>query len=107
MTTNADTGLPELAEGYFWRVYPSHSDSIFLRVSIFRREISTRRKGIFRPKDVEVVSETEVEWSVVYKTEASPAEILSTAQYVLGKLYEVSNDWSQYVGDYPPNKLGD
>lgn len=106
MELNTDTGLPELAEGYFWRVYPSHADSIFLRVAIFRREVSIQRKGIFRPKDVEVVSETEVEWSVVYKTAASPAEILSIAQYVRGKFYEVPNDWSQYVGDYPPNKLG-
>ena len=95
MSTSSKTGLPELPDGYFWRV-SNGSSSAYLRVQIMER----RRFGSH------VAEWSACEASAVDHRGAS--EILSTAEYVLRK-------WrgpdakdigvSRLLGDYPPKTL--
>lgn len=91
MAIDESTGLPELPEGYFWRVKESVGD--YLRIQMRRR--------VFFWSEV-------VEWSGVNKNIASKFEIQMAAKHVLLLVQEKKVDpkWRKYLGDYPPKKLG-
>lgn len=81
------TGLPELPEGYFWRVVNSGEE--YVRVQV-------RRKTLFGSK---------VEgWCPVRKKEANKSTISSAARYALIESKQ-GTGWRSYLGDYPPKKL--
>lgn len=90
MTHNIDprTGLPEVPEGYFWRVKPSSGSYILVEL----------RKKTW-------LGSTCVEWSVVRKDKASKYEIIFVAHYVMEKWHKVEPDLSHFYGDYPPKSL--
>lgn len=86
------TGLPVLPAGQFWRVSNSRAGN---SVGVQRRE--KRRRGS-RPVGRQ---------HSVLKNEATPEEILGTAEYILWKETQSPDaDYRKVLGDYPPNKLG-
>lgn len=101
------TGLPELPENHFWRVYQSSASSPYLRVSIFRRDTHSREVGVFHKRIQQTVSEVEVEWTALYNFEANEAQIKKDAIYVYQKFRGAfpKHNWQQYLGDYPPKTL--
>lgn len=89
MATDKSTGLPELPEGYFWRLRRSSLE--YLRLEI-------REKRLIRSKVVT--------WSVIAKDDVSITEIQRTAILVKHSFKKGTN-WKSYLGDYPPKKLGE
>lgn len=87
------TGLPELPEGYFWRV--KESVSIFVDVEI-------RKKWW--------VGSRQVAWTSMYRSQLSKQKILECARYVLSKWRRdvtETNDSRALLGDYPPKSLNE
>ena len=93
-----ETGLPVLPEGFFWRVYKSHSNSKHYRVGVFYRTWLGRRKLVHREA-----------WSAGSLHKISPEDIRDTAHHALRQWDKhtgpESDDWKSLLGDYPPKKL--
>lgn len=92
---NQTTGLPDLPEGYFWRIRETYRGSENIRVEIRKRRI---------------IGSKRIEWHPVSKSEVNPSRILSAAEYALmwmrdGGFDSKGTAWKQHVGDYPPKKL--
>lgn len=124
----AETGLPELPEGMFWRVKrwdPSgllsvtEPSVIVAIIHEFRYELTTRRQidlGIFSFdwgwETVPKVRSDEVESATVFTEDnvivppssLTPADILRTAERVY-KRWQESVEAASLLGDYPPKKL--
>lgn len=95
MTIDNETGLPELPEGYFWRVKETYKGSTYLRVEI-------RKRGL--------IGSRRIEWHPVEKSRASDFEIKRAAEYALvwknqGGFDSSGDRWKKFVGNYPPKKL--
>lgn len=96
MTIDPNTGMPEVPEGYFWRVKKS-----LLTGDTFT-DVELRVKWFFM--SYVVASHP------IYNSHVSAQSILEAAEYIM--LYSA---WSErrrgetkehLYGDYPPNKLG-
>lgn len=91
MNIDSATGLPELPEGYFWRVRTG---------SLSRDYLDLRKKTWYGSKviDNRVLRYYDGEGNVIEPR----VEILNRAKRIYG---EFENPWDEYYGDYPPKKL--
>ena len=87
--TNTETGLPELPEGYFWRV---------VEIAAHITRVELRKKAWLGSRRVRSCRYYES-----YHTVREPGErILSCA---LGIMKEFHDPWAEFYGDYPPKSL--
>ena len=95
-----NTGLPELPEGFRWRISgPSYSEYLTIKV----------QRQIFGPLWVGTLA-----WGVLRKDRASGELILGRAKDILthtdplpwGPKSPPDQPWRKFVGVYPPKKLG-
>jgi len=85
---DANTGLPELPEGMFWRIKPSIAEYAHVEI----------RKKVWFFSVLKA-------YGVLRKSElTSRSEILTTAYYAMKCLYN-KTDIAKVYGDYPPKKL--
>ena len=90
--THTEPGLPELPDGYFWRVYESSTH--YARVALVYRRLWRWA--------------TEVDSIVLPKYELSAPQIQQAAEDLYGrnKVRATGGDkWKQFLGDYPPKSL--
>lgn len=89
--TDATTGLPELPEGYFWRVRPGslHMDKLELRKRVWFFSILQDSRVLHYYTDTQRVLDPR-------------DEILRAARKILK---EFVNPWEAFYGDYPPKRL--
>lgn len=93
VTIDPNTGLPELPEGYFWRVVDGY----------FANELHIRKKfGPFSIKQEERVLNYYT-FENGFRELLDPAEEIKRVAADMGK--ELSDPWAAYIGDYPPKKL--
>lgn len=91
MTTDVNTGLPELPEGYFWRVRigSMHMTYVELRKKSWFGSLRVqRRRARYYDGDGEVLDPRE--------------EIITLAMSIMK---EFNDPWTPFYGDYPPKKL--
>lgn len=84
------TGLPELPEGYFWRVTPgSGSRYVYLQMRK-RRWLGSKL----------------IDDSILRKSEITVELVQRRATKILLD-FNPDSDYKKFVGDYPPKKLED
>lgn len=88
MTIDDVTGLPELPEGYFWRI--ANRVSIYIDVEI-------RKKTWIGSKMVTQ--------KVTTISDASARRIRTLAELAHRDVFGDGASWRQILGDYPPKKL--
>lgn len=88
MVIDLSTGLPELPEGYFWRVKESFGQFVKFQI----------RKKLLLGSSLIVESVTE-SW------ELNDGHFRFMAQHTYGK-FDGRTGARKYIGDYPPKKLG-
>jgi hypothetical protein len=91
------TGLPEVPEGFFWKISYAYTPGAF-RITL--------RKKLFGPFS------QEVKFGIMYPP-LTDDEIIETAEWVLGEWEDEKDrvaaeyESSKYIGTYPPKNLGE
>lgn len=91
---DAETGMPVLPEGYFWRVRADRDSSGYIDVQI------RRKFWIFSRAVVSTCSSK--------KNVKSGETILADAAYLVRNKFKTPTEpkpWEHFLGDYPPKKL--
>lgn len=99
MKVDKTTGLPELPEGFFWRVVPKYAEygGGILGVAV---QLIERRKGFLgRTKELVLTESSTI-------TEDVRSNIKGSAQ-ILFEWLTKSEEFIYFVGDYPPNNINE
>lgn len=115
-----DTGLPELPEGYFWRVRHHKTrrlgayygtfyltDEKRLQVQLIHRKVTTHtrtEKRMFRTVTITDVDAREVELFTEDAQGTNPIAVRNAANRI-AKQWARAKERDALVGDYPPKKF--
>ena len=115
MKIDENTGLPELPEGYFWRVRDgiNTGEEICPGVEVAVMKNTTKLRRFKRVPAVQ-----EVTYSYVFRSKMTPGKVDKCIQWLAEELYRqirnrlpvhdaLNEEIASYAGDYPPKKLGE
>lgn len=102
------TGLPQLPEGYFWRVGESEYHKEYVKVCIMKTVTRTWKTREWNLKLVDnyETKEVEVDYSFCSRVGIDNNTLLRAAERAYREVFpDPVVGGEEYLGDYPPKKL--